>query len=124
MDFVFATASATLASHSELVATLGIGLLFAFTLIVAKKGFFGLGFWGKQRSIIAEHHLNYGTRSQRIFIYRLTDNSGYEGYGLEFSRLKTKAQLGHARMKSSAMAIEFTKDEADQLVDLVKPHLH
>jgi hypothetical protein len=123
MDFVFSTGTEIYRSSGDFSGILIIGLMFVFSVMVARKGFAGWGFWGKERRKIAEYMYERGDRTKRTFIYRLSSKSGYQGYGLEFTDMKFKLRTGGTRMKSGGSVIEFTKQEADRLIDLIKPHL-
>lgn len=123
MGFVAQTSRDIYQSSNDLIATGIVILLILVIILVAKKGFGGLGFWGRKRKKVAEFKFNHGKWTTRLFVYQLWNKSGYKGYGLEFAHSRLRSYAGHAGMKASASAMEFTKDEADQLVDLIRPHL-
>lgn len=123
MDFVVDTGKDIYQDNHDLMAAGLIILLILVIIFVAKKGFGGLGFWGKKRKKVAEIKFNHGKWTNRLFVYQLWNKSGYKGYGLEFTHSRLRTYAGHAGMKASASAMEFSKDEADQLVDLIRPHL-
>ena len=109
--------------NDKLVSFIGIVVIISMIVFIARKGLAGRGFWGKTRKKIAEHSfdLKYGNR--KIFVYKLEDKQGYQGYGLELTRTREKSNFGARGMKMSFTAIEFTKDEADKLVDIVSNYI-
>ena len=110
-------------ANQDLAAFVGIGVIVLTTLFLSKKGLAGLGFWGKQREKIAQYEFKEGRWNRRLLIYKLTNRKGYEGYGIEFSSTKHRSQLGSPGMSVRVSAIEFTKYEADKMVEMISPHL-
>lgn len=119
VGFLISVSSDIWQEHENYVSILGVAIIIFLIVFIARKGLIGRGFWGKNRTKIAEYSfdLKYGKR--KIFVYKLEDKNGYQGYGLEFTRTKEKSYLGARGMKMSFSAVEFTKDEADKLVELV-----
>lgn len=107
----------------EIIAPILIVLFILFTVLISKYGMAGLGFWGKKRTKIAEFSSKTGKWVERTIIYSLEGKNGYQGYGIDFSNTKTRKGISGFEMKISASSIEFTKDEADQLVTMLKPLL-
>ena len=122
-NFVSESMTGLFNADHGLAAFVGIGLIVLTTLFLGKKGLAGLGFWGKQRKKIAQYEFNEGRWNRRVLIYKLRNRKGYEGYGIEFSNTKHRSTLGSAGMSVRVSAIEFTKYEADKMVELISPYL-
>ncbi len=121
-DFIF-DGMTSLFQGGGLLPLMVVAAILIVTLIIGKKGLGGLGFWGKKRTKLEEYTFKDGSRTRKIIIYRLSGRRGYQGYGIEFARAKFKVHVGEASIKSSAFSIEFTKQEADELADLIAPYL-
>ena len=121
-EFVFSKGEQLLTSDST-VALVVIVLVIVLLSFIALKGLAGLGFWGRKRNKIAEFEFQYGDWRHRMFIYQLSAKSGYQGYGVELTETRFKQFSGNMGMKTHASAIEFSRDEASQLVQLIRPYL-
>lgn len=110
-------------NSGDLVALLGIAAIVFTIILLSKKGLAGRGFWGKQRKKVAEYDFQNGRWHSKLLIYKLRNRRGYEGYGIEFLKTKHRSNLGSAGMSMRVFAIEFTKYEADKMVELIAPHL-
>ncbi len=123
VNFLLESVIDFLNANHGLAAFVVIGLVVLTIFFLSKKGLAGLGFWGKQRQEIAQYEFKEGRWRRRVLIYRLTGRKGYEGYGIEFSSTKHRSQLGSPGMSVRVSAIEFTKYEADKMVEMISPHL-
>lgn len=123
MDFIFETGITIYKTSDGFIGIIFIVFLIGFIVITAKFGFGGLGFWGKNREKIAEYTFNNDNCTRKIFVYKLKDKKGCEGYGIEFSETETMLHGGGAKIKGSHNFVEFTKNEADMIVKLVAPHM-
>lgn len=122
-DFVFNIGTEFFRSNENLMWFIIFGLITASIFLLIKKGFSWLAFMGKKKTKLARFDFKGSDWSRSMNIFSLADKHNYRGYGVEFNSSKNKTFVGNISTKSSVFYIEFTKEEADKIVDLITPHL-